>query len=522
MWRRNPVVYEINTRVWLRDLGQRLGRPADLGCVPEAEVDRLQEFGLDGVWLMGVWTPSPASRRIALRHAGLHGEFRRALPDLTDDDVLGSPFAVKDYRVSEAVGGDEGLRRFRRQLAARGLRLMLDFVPNHMAIDHEWTVSHPERFVRCIAGEDRSGMEGQWSEGSESCFAREVAGETKWLAHGRDPYFPPWTDTVQIDYRDAETRRCMVGELQSIAERCDGVRCDMAMLVTNKVFTRTWGRLAESGHPPEDEFWTDAISTIKNQFPEFIFLAEVYWDMEAELLQQGFDFAYDKSLYDMLLAANAEAVVHHLRQNSGLQSRLAQFVENHDERRAAEALPSRRLQTAALLVATLPGLRLFYEGQFDGRHVRLPVQLGRAPQEPPNPEIQTFYRRLLGTVSGDLFHDGQWRLLSPRPAWQGSDSYRSIVAYYWHAAGGEAALVAANLASRRAQARLPISFPGLSGGNWQLRELLDLDQKRPTIYQRDGSALVANGLFVDLEPNAYHFFALERAGGAGDPSAQVG
>jgi hypothetical protein len=147
------------------------------------------------------------------------------------------------------------------------------------------------------------------------------------------------------------------------------------------------------------------------------------------------------------------------------------------------------------------------------------VQLGRAPEELPDPEIKTFYRRLLGTVSRDLFHDGQWRLLSPGPAWQGSDSFRSIVAYFWRAAGGATALVAANLAGSRAQARVPISFPGLAGGNWRLRELLDQGQKRPTIYRRDGTSLVAHGLYVDLEPNAYHFFALERAGETGGPSA---
>jgi glycosidase len=159
---------------------------------------------------------------------------RAALPDRRDEDVIASPYCVRDYIVDARFGS---LSAAREALAARGLKLILDYVPNHVAPDHPWLASHPEYFIR----------------GSEEDLARDPA---SWLrvggsifARGRDPYFPAWPDVVQLNAFSPELRAAVRALLARLAGMCDGVRCDMAMLMTNEVFSRTWGL-----EPPAEEY----------------------------------------------------------------------------------------------------------------------------------------------------------------------------------------------------------------------------------------------------------------------------
>src|SRR5207302_1303439 len=157
------------------------------------------------------------------------------------------------------------------------------FVPNHVAPDHPWTVEHPDRFIHDDTGE---------------------------IANGRDPYFPPWPDVVQLNAFSANLRAAAADTLATIADQCDGVRCDMAMLVMNDTFERTWG--ARAGPRPVDDYWPSLIPQVRKTHPNFLFIAEAYWDLEFALQQQGFDYCYDKRLYDRLLHEGAESVRLHL------------------------------------------------------------------------------------------------------------------------------------------------------------------------------------------------------------------
>jgi glycosidase len=490
-------VYEINAWVWLRDLSAASGRPVSFATVPEAELQRLADHGFDGVWLMGVWRRSAGGRRVAREHPGLAEEFRRALPDYGPEDVVGSPYCVADYIVDDALGGDAGLADLRRRLDRLGLRLMLDFVPNHLAVDHHWTEAHPERLVQGAADVAAA-------EPGNYFFShrRSGADDTRVFAHGRDPCFSGWTDTVQIDYRRPEARRAMAEILLSIAERCDGARCDMAMLVTREVFGRTWGGEFE---PPRAEFWPAAITDLLARHPGFLTLAEVYWDMEWELQQQGFDYTYDKRLYDRLLSGDAAAVRAHLVADMAFQSRLARFVENHDERRAAEAFGLERSRAAAVLALTLPGFRLFHEGKLDGSRVKLPVQLGRRPAEEPVPGLAQFYRRLLAALSHPVFHDGHWRQLDPREARPGDDTHRHLVAHRW-THGDDCRIVVVNLAGDAARCLLPLDLPGLAGRGWRFRDLLGGAE-----WGHAGDELAGQGLRLDLPAHGHHVFDVRPA-----------
>jgi hypothetical protein len=223
------------------------------------------------------------------------------------------------------------------------------------------------------------------------------------FAHGRDPFFAPWPDVVQLDAFAPELREAAAETVLAIAERCDGVRCDMAMLMTNQVFARTWGR-----EPPATEYWPPLIERVRAAHPGFAFVAEVYWDMEWELQQQGFDACYDKRLYDRLAHEDAGAVRAHLAAGLDYQRRLVRFVENHDEPRAATAFsPPARARAAAVVTSTLPGWRLYHDGQFDGLREHVPVFVDRAADEPRDPELRAFYERLLAAAA-EL--RGGWRL----------------------------------------------------------------------------------------------------------------
>ena len=170
----------------------------------------------------------------------------------------------------------------------------------------------------------------------------------------------------------------------------------MAMLLTNEVFARTWGERA--GAPPAEEYWPPLIARVKAEHPELLFIAEAYWDMEWTLQQQGFDFCYDKRLYDRLAHDPVDSIRGHLHADSAYQERLIRFIENHDEPRAAATFAPAKARAAAVAFSTLEGARLFHDGQLDGFHTHIPVFLGRGPDEPADAGLHEFYGRLL---SGD-------------------------------------------------------------------------------------------------------------------------
>ena len=282
---RYPALFQVNTRVRLSELAAALGRTATLDDIPDVELDRLAADGFDIVWFLGVWQTGDAARRVSRSNPEWLAEYRRTLPDFRPEDVCGSCFAIRDYRVHEDFGGDEALARLRQRLQRRGLRLVLDFVPNHMAPDHAWVADHPDFFV--------AGTEEQLAAAPQNYCRVETGQGTRVLAYGRDPYFDGWPDTLQLNYGNPALQHAMLGELERVAQQCDGVRCDMAMLVLPEVFQRTWGIAAPA-------FWPRVTDAVRAKVPNFLFLAEVYWDLEWTLQQEGFDYTYDKRLYDRL------------------------------------------------------------------------------------------------------------------------------------------------------------------------------------------------------------------------------
>lgn len=475
-----PLLYQINTRVWLTEFAQKLGRPATLDDIPDAELDRLAEMGFDWVWFLSVWQTGLAGQQVSRSNPEWRREFQETLPDLRDEDIPGSGFAITGYTVHRSLGGDAALARLRERLRKRGLYLLLDFVPNHTGLDHPWVEEHPEYYV--------PGTELDLARAPQNyIWAKHNRGDLL-LAHGRDPFFPGWPDTLQLNYGNPATQEAMIGELRRIAGQCDGVRCDMAMLVLPDVFERTWGI-------PTQPFWPRATQCVREQFPDFCFMAEVYWDLEWTLQQQAFDYTYDKRLYDRLRDGHARPVREHLWAGLDYQNKMARFLENHDEPRAAAAFPPGMHEAAAAITFLSPGLRLFHQGQFEGRKKRISPHLCRGPSEPVDPEIRHFYDRLLAVLREPVVRDGQWQLLECVPAWEGNWTSDCFVAFAWQGPAEERLVVAVNYAPNQSQCYVRLSFPDLAGSQWRFH-----DQLGSAIYDRDGSDLQSRGLYLDMTP----------------------
>jgi Alpha amylase, catalytic domain len=473
----------------LTELSGSLGRPATLDDISDAELDRLAGMGFDWIWLLSVWQTGPAAQRISRGNRQWRREFEETLPDLREDDIAGSGFAISGYTVHRKLGGDAALARLRARLRQRGLRLMLDFVPNHMAPDHPWIDEHPDYFVH----------------GSEDDLARSPQNYTRvetkdgpWLlAYGRDPYFDGWPDTLQLNYGNPELQQAMIGELERIAGQCDGVRCDMAMLVLPDVFERTWGIRA-------DLFWPKAIESVRRKHPDFLLMAEVYWDMEWALQQQGFDYTYDKRLYDRLREHRARPVRRHLGADMDFQDKLARFLENHDELRAAATFAPEVHAAAAVLTYLSPGLRFFHQGQFEGRRTRISPHLVRGPNEPVDGELAQFYARLLPVLRRPMVRDGRWSLLECVPVWHDNGTSDNFIACRWERNPHEWLCVVVNYSPQQSQCFVRMSFPELIGWTIRFQDLLSSD-----CYDRPGDDLHSRGLFVDIPAWGYHAFDVQ-------------
>jgi len=484
-----PSLYQVNTRVWMTELSNQLGHKATLDDIPDSELDKFAQTGFDWIWFLSVWQTGLEGQRISRENPGWRKEFQETLPDLREEDIAGSGFAITRYKVSEQLGGDEALSRLRKRLQDRGLKLMLDFVPNHTAIDNYWVSDHTDYYIR----------------GNESDLEREpgnyvrikLGEEVIILAHGRDPFFPGWPDTVQLNYGNPALQEAMISELIRIAGQCDGVRCDMAMLVLPDVFERTWGIKSQL-------FWPEATRRVREVNTGFSFMAEVYWDLEWTMLQQGFNYAYDKRLYDRLKEGHARPVREHFYAGLDYQGKMARFLENHDEPRVAADFPAGMHEAAAIITFLSPGLRFFHQGQFQGRKKRISPHLVRAPEELANEELEVFYYNLLDIIRKPVFRNGKWQLTDNTPAWEGNFSNYNYISFVWQDDNGGKILIAVNYASVRSQCYVNLPFWDLDEDTWLLHDLIS-----GITFEREGKDLKTKGMYLDEPAWKIYVFSMK-------------
>jgi len=488
----NLKIYEINTRVWIRrfDTSDKKARLTD---VPDQHWQELAEKGFNLIWLMGIWKTCPSVIEKCCFQEGLITSYKKALKDFSSKDVIGSPYSIDKYEINPELGTTDELKKLKKKLNKMGMKLILDFIPNHFSCDSEVIETNPYIFIEAD--------EEYYNNNKHTFFVPEVW-DDKYFAHGRDPFFPAWTDTIQINYFCALARDFMTGILLDLPSVCDGVRCDMAMLILNNVFHNTWiGLMNNYGfQKPDKEFWEMAIGRVKEKFPEFIFIAETYWDLEWDLQQMGFDFTYDKKLTDRLHDAPVYSIIQHLRAEEAYQKKSVRFIENHDEERAITSFGKAKSLAAAVVISTIQGLRFYNEGQFEGKRIKLPVQLGREPIEKPIQEVQDYYEKLLEITSDEIFVEGTWQLLEPLSSFEGNNSHQNFLAWLW-TYKADHRLVVVNFTDSIAQCRIKLDVAGYD----DIIKMTDLLTN--VEYIRSSLEVYHQGLFVELKPYHSHIIA---------------
>ncbi|MBI9070968.1 MAG: glycosidase [Melioribacteraceae bacterium] len=488
----NPTIYEINTRVWIKRFSSNNGN-LKLDQVPEIFWKNLADKGIDYVWLMGIWQNCSGSIEKYCFEDYLIKEYKSALKDFKHEDVIGSPYAINNYKINPDLGDLETIKRLRTILKKYDIKLILDFIPNHFNAESELIETNPEIFLNA----DES-----YHTDDSYTFYIPYNNKEVILAHGRDPFFPAWEDTAQVNYFSNAAREFMIGNLIDIAEICDGVRCDMAMLALNNIFKNTWGGVLKKMDyaKPETEFWAVAIQLVKNEFPEFLFIGEAYWDLEWNLQQLGFDFTYDKRLTDRLKSGNVRGISEHLTADSLFQTKSLRFIENHDEQRIAKELGKEASQASAVIMSTIQGMRFYHEGQFEGKRIKLPVQLGREPVEPPQPCFVNFYNKLFSITKHELFNNGIWKQLKSEAVGSSDSTFQNILCWQINYKD-EIRVVIINYSQEESRGRIRLDVKG--DNEIQLFDMLN-DQ----LYIREALEVREDGLYIELQPFHSHIFSL--------------
>ncbi len=488
----NPSMFEINTRVWLKKFSGE-NPNFTISDVPSSYWDYLKEKGIDYIWLMGIWKTSPIAAKKYAFEPNLVKNYKSVLRNWAPKDVIGSPYAIDVYDIDESLGSIEDLLDVKLKLNNRGMKLILDYVPNHFSAETILLQTHQDIFLYTTE---------EHFQHDKHTYFKPFENEDCYFAHGRDPFFPAWQDTVQVNYFSITARDFMANTLMQLTDICDGLRCDMAMLALNNVFQNTWSsNLNQLGfEKPEDEFWKTAIDLVRKKRDDFIFIAEVYWDLEWEMQQLGFNYTYDKKLTDRLKDGHAQDIRGHLNATADYQSKSLRFIENHDENRSITSLGVNKAKAAAVIISTICGMHFYFDGQFEGKRVKLPVQLGREPLEKPNKSFINFYNHLLNITKHDIFKIGSWRQLKPDKCSENDFSFYNILAWKWEHKT-ENRLVVVNFSNTISICLLKLNIKENS------EKIVLTDLLNNIKYEREKHEIEQNGLFIKLGKYESHIFS---------------
>ena len=488
---KNPVLYEINTRVWIK----RFGKDIKLSEIPDEYFKDLADKGINIVWMMGVWETTPQIIEKCCLSPELVTAYNKSLNKWKREDIIGSPYSINDYQINPDLGSLTDLKLLRDQLSKFQIKLFLDFIPNHFSAASKLIDKKPELFL--------SGDE-ELLNYDPVTFFKPGPDKDEIFAHGRDPFFPAWSDTIQLNYYNPETRKFMINKLLNLTEICDGVRCDMSILQLNNIFTNTWsGVLNKLDYPkPKTEFWKEAIAKVKSQNPDFTFIAEAYWDLEFDLQQQGFDYTYDKRLTERLASDDIFGAKTHLDADIIYQEKSVRFLENHDEKRAVSSFGKQKSLAAATIMSTVPGMKFYYDGQFEGKRIKLPLQLGFEPEERKSHTVMNYYNQLLQVIQNDVFKYGVFNKLDPISAGGNNHSFEHFFCWQW-TYKRELWIVITNYSETTSQCRIKFDI-FLDANKIEL-----FDHLAGISYTRNVDEIKSQGLYVELKGYRSHIFSVK-------------
>jgi glycosidase len=542
-WMAELVLVAKSTYVWLSQLSRDYGRDISrLDHVPDEELDELRARGFSGLWLIGLWERSHASRRIKQMRGNA--------------DAMASAYSVADYRIADELGGDDAWRDLRDRAAARGIRLAADMVPNHMGIDSDWVVQHPERFISLpyppfesysFSGEDLSPddrvviqLEDHYWDSSDAAvvFKRidKASGEVRYIYHGNDGTSFPWNDTAQLDYVNADVREAVIGQILEVARRFSVIRFDAAMVLARRHIQRLWYPQPghEAGIPSRSaaalpahelrrlmpqEFWREVVDRVAVEVPDTLLLAEAFWLMEGYFVRTlGMHRVYNSAFMHMLRDEKNAEYQQVIRETVAFDARIlgryVNFMNNPDERSAIDQFGSHdKYFGVATMLATLPGLPMFGHGQFEGYSEQYGMEF-RRPQrdEWPNGGLLERHRREISP----LLHE-RWRFSGAAgfrqlTAFEGEHPTADVFAYANDAPSGpqgapeRRSLVVFLNRYPRAHVRIPGVAEALHLGDDLEGFLILRDQRSGLEYLRQLRDLRQHGLELSLDGYGCHVF----------------
>ena len=470
---------EISTRPYLYALCEKYRtKITKLRDIPIEEFDELQSLGFQWVWFMGIWQLGENCLNHDRCDHYLRDRYSNVCPGWSVEDVIGYPLCIVSYTVNNELGTEEDLVWLRQQLNTRGMKLMLDFVPNHTAIDAPEFSEHPDWYLHANFHDPKRFM-------------------ANGIAFGAGKWIPPMYFSAQLDMTSEDTRRFQIDNLKSIAKRCDGVRVHVAHFCLTDLFMEQWNGVVDPSRRPPTEFWEEAIREVRSESPDFMIMAETYGiEIQKQLLSLGFDYIYDKELLDDLTDSNLD----HFRyvvatQNVADMEHFVHFVENHDEARSIERFynnPKMSCAAAAALLS-LPGLRLVNFHQWLGYTYKIDVHLRRSLPEHYLRDTLQFYTRFLRVLQTDAVRYGSWHLVDVYDA-------STVLAWKW-VKDEQHILVTVNFCGCNSGGRIVCDDVPCETGTVNVKELI-----QNVVYERDAEELARTGLCLLLSPYQVQVF----------------
>jgi len=407
-WMPSLVLIAKNAYVWLDQLSKEYQQPIlRLDQIPDGELDKLSEWGITGLWLIGLWERSSASKRIKQ----LRG----------NPDAVASAYSLFDYQIAGDLGGEDAYQSLRQRAWRRGIRLASDMVPNHMGIDSRWVIEHPDWFVSQdyspfpsytfngtnLSWDERVGIyvEDHYFNNTDAAvvFKRVdyLAGQEKYIYHGNDGTSMPWNDTAQLNYLKAEVREAVIQTILHVARKFPIIRFDAAMTLAKKHYQRLWfpdpgtgGAIpsrAEHSLTREQfdaampvEFWREVVDRVAQEVPDTLLLAEAFWLMEGYFVRTlGMHRVYNSAFMNMLRdEKNAEyrlVMKNTLEFDPEILKRYVNFMSNPDERTSVDQYGKEdKYFGVCTMMATLPGLPMLGHGQVEGFTEKYGMEYRRA------------------------------------------------------------------------------------------------------------------------------------------------
>ena len=425
-WMPRLVLMAKQAYVWLDQLSRAYGRHIHrLDQIPDEALDTLAARGFNGLWLIGLWERSPASRNIKQLRGNQEAE--------------SSAYSLRGYDIAERLGGTQALDNLRERATARGIRLAADMVPNHMGMDSHWMVDHPDWFLQLphppfpgysfsgpdISGDDRIALhleDGYWSETDAAVVFKHVdrrSGQVRYVYHGNDGTQMPWNDTAQLDYLQQHVREAVIQTIIGVARRFPVIRFDAAMTLARKHIARLWypppghgGAIpsrAENSVPQEvfdrmvgGEFWREVVERVQAEVPDTLLLAEAFWMMEGYFVRTlGMHRVYNSAFMHMLRdednAGYRGAIKSVLEHSPAILERYVNFMNNPDEETAVEQFgKGDKYFGIATLMSTLPGLPMFGHGQIEGYTEKYGMEFTRAYRdERPDEGLVAYHEQVI-------------------------------------------------------------------------------------------------------------------------------